>query len=235
MKGQWNLKKKFAVILVRPEGAENIGLVARSMRNTGFEQLRLVGVSRLQPKSFVTAVHARDILENAGFYADLRPALADLDMVFASSAKSRKNFSFCSLREAAEEVRRFPPATTVGLVFGNERTGLTSAELRHSNFRFRIPQARRQPSYNLASAVLLTLFALFDQEPVRMNEIRREKPLSRKAQEEFIRLVLARLEKRRFIHRTNREHVSEMLSDLFGRIALTERERNLLLALFSKV
>jgi tRNA/rRNA methyltransferase len=45
---------------------------------------------------------------------------------------------------------------------------------------------------------------------------------------------LDKLEKRRFIHRTNKRHMTEMIYDLFGRFALTEKDRKLLLALFSK-
>jgi tRNA/rRNA methyltransferase len=41
---------KFAVILVGPKNPENIGLVARNMKNTGFEELRLVGVTGVDQK-----------------------------------------------------------------------------------------------------------------------------------------------------------------------------------------
>jgi len=54
---------KFTVVLVRPKNPENIGLVARNMKNTGFAKLRLVGDKNIDQKSYVTAVHARDILE----------------------------------------------------------------------------------------------------------------------------------------------------------------------------
>ncbi len=234
MKGRWNLKRKFTVILVHPENPENIGLVARNMQNTGFEQLRLVGTSGIEEKSFVTAVQAREILEGARIYADVGRATADLDLVFAASAKRRKNFPSMSLKEAVEEMLRFPPQTKIGLLFGNERTGLTTDELRHSNFRFMIPQVQRQPSYNLASAVLLTLFQLYSQGDFASIVMMKKKPLTREEQEEFIRLIIAKLEKRRFIHATNRQHVTEMIFDLFGRLALTEKDRKLLLALFSK-
>lgn len=234
MKDQWDLKRKFRVILVRPEKPENIGLVARNMRNLGFDQLRLVGVNGIEEKSFVTAVHAREILEQARFYSDVGTAASDLDLVFAASAKSRKNFPSMPLEEAVREMLRFPPLTKIGLLFGNERTGLTSEELCHSNFRFMIPQVQKQPSYNLASAVLLTLFQLYNQDDFTKTEVMREKPLARKAQEEFIRLILAKLEERGFIHATNRRHVTQMIYDIFGRLTLTEKDRKLLLALFSK-
>lgn len=152
---------KFAVVLVRPKNPENIGLVARNMKNTGFEKLRLVGVKSVDQKSYVTAVHARDILERARFCPDVSEATADLDITFASTSKTRKNFPSVSLKDAVREMFQFPASTKIGLLFGSERTGLTSDELRSSNFRFMIPQATRQPSYNLASAVLLTLFHIF--------------------------------------------------------------------------
>ena len=92
------------------------------------------------------------------FFPTLSAGVADLNVVFASTARRRQNFSSLHLEEAVSRLRAFGPPSRIGLVFGNERTGLTSAELARSNFRYSIPQAARQPSYNLASAVLLTLF-----------------------------------------------------------------------------
>jgi len=225
---------KFAVVLVRPKNPENIGLVARNMKNTGFDKLRLAGVKNVDKKSYVTAVHARDILERVRFYPDAGEATADLDIIFASTSKTRKNFPSVSLKDAVEEMFQFPASTKIGLLFGSERTGLTSDELRSSNFRFMIPQASRQPSYNLASAVLLTLFQIFAYDNFKEVEAIREKPLSRKEQEECIRLILRKLEQKNFIHKTNKRHMTEMIYDLFGRFALTSKDRKLLLAIFSK-
>jgi tRNA/rRNA methyltransferase len=225
---------KFTVVLVRPKNPENIGLVARNMKNTGFDELRLVGVTAVDQKSYVTAVHARDILERARFYPAVSEATADLDMIFASTSKERKNFPSVSLKEAVDEMFQYPASAKVGLLFGNERTGLTSEELRSSNFRFMIPQAARQPSYNLASAVLLTLFHIFAYDNFKEVDTVKEKPLSRIEQEEFIRLILRKLEQKSFIHGTNKRHMTEMIYDLFGRFALTSKDRKLLLALFSK-
>ena len=232
--GYQGRKQKFTVVLVRPENPENVGLVARGMKNTGFEELRLVQVSAIDPKSQKTAVHAQDILERARLYPDLDAAVEDLHLVFAATSKQRKNFPVVSLEEAMAEMFRYPPATRIGLLFGNERTGLTSEELRHSNVRFKIPQSGKQPSYNLAAAALLTLFRIFTHEGISPVEAK-EKPLPREEQEECIRLILEKLKNKRFFHETNRRHMTEMIYDLFGRIALTEKDRKLILALFSKV
>lgn len=227
------LKNKFAIILCRPEKPENIGLVARNMKNTGFNDLRLVGISSLEKKTIVTAVHAREILENARFYDSVADAIENLDVIFAATAKARKHFSLLPMEEALNKMSDFTGTTRIGLLFGNERTGLTSEELLHSNFRFKIPQTGNQPSYNLASAVLITLFSIFSNETSGAKDLC-DQPLSRDDQEACLHRILLNLEKKGFIHETNKNHVEEMVYDIFGRLTMTAEDRNLLLALFSK-
>jgi len=224
----------FTVILVQPQNPENIGLVARNMKNTGFKNLRIVKLKSLEQESYKTAIHARDILERTRFFSNMSDATGDLNLVFAATSKRRKNFPLLSLKDAVAKMFEFPPTTKIGLLFGNERTGLTSDELLRSNFRFAIPQAARQPSYNLASAVLLSLFHIYAYRSLEEIKIDREKPLSRKEQEECLQLILDKLKKKKFIHKTNRQHMTEMIYDLFGRLAMTSKDRKLLLALFTK-
>jgi tRNA/rRNA methyltransferase len=229
-------RERFVVILVRPESVENIGLAARAMKNTGFRHLRVVGRSKVEIACPRTAVHAKDILKEASFYSELASATADLNLVFASTAKPRQNYSVLPLDEAVSKMFSFLPEARIGLLFGNERTGLTSTELAASNFRWTIPQASRQPSYNLAAAVLITLFEVFRRLPaqgVLVGSSTREVPLPRNDQEQCIRLIIQKLEEREFIHPTNRRHTTQMLHDLLGRLAMTDRDRKLLLAMFS--
>ncbi|MCI4444398.1 MAG: hypothetical protein JHC32_00020, partial [Candidatus Aminicenantes bacterium] len=56
-------RSRFYVILVNPENQENIGLVARAMKNTGFSHLRVVGKNELTAEALRTAVHSTDILK----------------------------------------------------------------------------------------------------------------------------------------------------------------------------
>jgi len=226
-------RSRFTVILANPENQENIGLVARAMKNTGFEDLRLVGLGGLQPEAYKTAVHAEDILEKAGFYPSLEKVKEDLQLIFSATARSRKTFSILPVNEAVETMLRFPQDTRIGLLFGNERTGLSSDELGSSNFVYSIPQARRQPSYNLASAVLLTLFPIFIRSFDKFVPLF-EEPLPRRKQEDCIGVILKKLEQKGFVHGTNRTHITRKIQDLFGRLALTDKDRKLLMAVFNK-
>jgi len=206
------------------------------MKNTGFARLRLAGLDELSPGAFRTAVHAGDILSSSELFPDLEAAVADLNVVFAATARTRQNFSGLNLDEAVAKILAVQPPARVGLVFGNERTGLTSAELAASNFRFTIPQAVQQPSYNLASAVLITLFEVFRRRGAQAAgraPAPADAPLPFSEQDECLRLILRKLEDRRFIHSTNARHATEMVRDLIGRLAITARDRRLLLAMFS--
>jgi len=226
-------RSRFSVILVKPENQENIGLVARAMKNTGFSSLRITGLKELQIEAFRTAVHSGEILKKAAFYPTLKQAVSDLNLVLASTVRMRKTFKVISIDEAAEKVKTFPAETRVGLVFGNERTGLSDAELREANFVYFIPQVSRQPSYNLAAAVLITLYTFFRKSSCELVP-QAAPPVPRKEQEDCIKLILKKLEKRGFMHETNREHVTSLLYDLFGRLALSERDSRFLTAVFNK-
>ena len=180
-----SLNKRLSVILARPQKPDNIGLAARAMKNTGFENLLVAGMDKFERKSFVTAVHSQEILKNARFFPTLLEATSDKNIILASTSKKRKNFPLFSLDEAVSKIFDFPEKTRIGLLFGNEITGLTSEELSLANFHFCIPQFGGQPSYNLASAVLITLFSLYTYHPLA-SDISDEMPLSWQEQEECI-------------------------------------------------
>lgn len=227
-------RKNIFVILSRPCHPENIGLAARGMKNTGFSHLRLILEQPLSDTALRTAVHSKEILRNAAIYSNLYEAVEDLEIVFAAAARHRKNFTSINFFDAVEKIMDYSSRTKIGLVFGNERTGLVSEELLHTNFRFSIPQKQDQPSYNLASAVLLTLFQIFIKGNHQDKKKKESELMTRKEQDECIQLIINQLEDKRFIHKTNRSHVIEMMFDLFGRLEMSHKDKRLLLAVFSK-
>jgi TrmH family RNA methyltransferase len=224
---------RFAVILVRPDSPENIGLAARGMANTGFSDLRLVGLDRLEAPAWRTAIHAEAVIEAARFYPTLAEAVADRELVLGSTARIRHDFPLVPLADAVARIGEYPESARVGLVFGNERTGLTQEELGLANLRFHIPQAARQPSYNLGVSVTLTLYAIaFREGPPAA--LRRRLPLDHAAQAEAGRRFADLLDGLGFMHDTNRDFIVEKVQDIFFRMALTAKDRDIILAMFRK-
>ena len=148
-----------AIILVEPQLAENIGMCARAMANFGLSDLRLVAPRDGWPKKGArsAASGAAYILDDARLFATLEEAIADLNLVYATTARDRHQLKPVLTPEAAmpDVVRRLRDGERVGLLFGRERNGLTNDEvsLADAALTFRVNPA--YASLNLAQAVLL--------------------------------------------------------------------------------
>ena len=83
-----------AVILVEPQMGENIGMVARAMANFGLAELRLVNPRDGWPneRAQATASKADHIIEATKVYDTLEQAVADLNFVYATTARERDGY-----------------------------------------------------------------------------------------------------------------------------------------------
>ncbi len=81
MKRKINLNS-VSIILVRPRFPENIGSVARAMKNTGLSRLLAVnGCSPLHVNAYKLASGAEDILERAEEFFTLGEAISEMGIV----------------------------------------------------------------------------------------------------------------------------------------------------------
>ncbi len=82
------------IILVEPQMGENIGMVARAMANFGLADLRLVNPRDGWPneKAQAAASKADHVIEGTKVYDTLEEAIADLNFVYATTARSRDNY-----------------------------------------------------------------------------------------------------------------------------------------------
>src|SRR5215469_6225269 len=79
------------VILSRPQLGENIGAAARAMANFGLCELRLVAPRDGWPnrRADAMAAGAVSVLEQARVFQTSEDALADLQLVYATTARER--------------------------------------------------------------------------------------------------------------------------------------------------
>lgn len=151
----------FSIILVRPRDPNNIGACARAMGNFGFEDLRVVAPYAPTWQEAVSAVGAQDILKNARVFPSLDEALADTEFSLAATALKNREIKqdIFFLPRLDELLRAFPHRKTA-LVFGNEKTGLANEDIALCDAVLNIPTAAKQPSINLAQAVLLVCYQI---------------------------------------------------------------------------
>lgn len=152
-----------AIILVRPQLGENIGMCARAMLNCAVTELRIVAPRDgwPNPDAVSAASGASGILEHAKLFETTEAAVADLEYVLATTARSRELVKdVVTANEAAKIIRnKNDESNKCGLLFGPERTGLENDDIALADAILNIPLNPGFSSLNLAQAVLLTCHA----------------------------------------------------------------------------
>ena len=147
------------LILVRPQLADNIGMVARAMANFGLEHLRLVEPRDGWPneKARIAASGANFIIDGAEAFAGFEAALAGLNWVCATTARQRDLAKAVLTPEQAVEemLAALGQGQRCGIVFGPERNGLETGEVANADAVVMAPVNPNFASLNLAQAVLL--------------------------------------------------------------------------------
>ncbi|MBU8895022.1 rRNA methyltransferase [Corallococcus sp. M34] len=143
-------------VLMRPRNAENLGAAARALKNCGLADWAWVTpeAEDLAPARRL-AVHAEDVLEGVKRPDSLEAAVSDCVWVVGTSSRKVEGKRRMSPRAVGEELVARAAQGPVALVFGDERSGLTNAEVERCHDLSAVPTAPEQPSINLAQAVLL--------------------------------------------------------------------------------
>jgi len=154
-----------AIILVRPQLSENIGTAARAMLNCGLTDLRLVAPREtwLHERAFAAASGADRVLLAAKVFDSAAEAAADLQWVWAATARNRFMVKPVDTPRAAAAAMRRAEAEgqTFGVMFGPERTGLENDDVVLADTVLSVPTNPEYTSLNLAQCVLLVGYEWF--------------------------------------------------------------------------
>ncbi|MCE5312031.1 MAG: RNA methyltransferase [Nitrospiraceae bacterium] len=148
-------------VLVEPREPGNIGAAARAMKNMGFHRLRLVNPPDLNDEARWLAHNAIDLLTSAEIFPDFRSSVADVNVVIGTTRRTgKKRGHIITLEHAGPKIAELSLQGNVAIVFGREDRGLYNDEVNECGFMINIPSSIKQPSLNLAQAVLITAYEL---------------------------------------------------------------------------
>ncbi len=221
-----------AVILVEPQLAENMGTAARAMMNTGLDDLRLVDPKQdwLNEKAIGAASGADRILENAKCFKTVDEAMADLDLIYAATARQRDMIKpLMTGRAAAADMRTQAGAgRKMGVLFGREKDGLSNEEISKANAIIEVPLNPEHSSLNLAQAVLLVGYEWFQagyDGPEEMLTLNKASPASQKMMQDLFDHLERELIVSGFLRdEERRPSMMINLRNLLKRAELTEQE-----------
>jgi tRNA/rRNA methyltransferase len=224
-----------SIVLVRPRFPENVGSVARVMKNMGLHRLILVdGCSSLHPNAYKLASGAEEILERAEEFPTLGEAVSGMGCVVGTtSRRGKERTPFLSPRDLLKELIPLSITNSIALVFGPEREGLTNEELSLCRLTVRIPSSRAFPSLNLSHAVMILCYEFFQSSlPIkeRPAELARTEDL-----EKMFEHMEGTLLDIGFLEPKHPAPIMRVLRRLFGKSQLDPREVQILHGIWSKV
>ena len=148
-----------AIILVRPQLGQNIGKAARAMLNFGLTDLRLVAPRDgwPNPDAGPAAAGADMVLAQAQLFPTVEDAIADCNLVYASTVRRRDLVKpAVGPEEMARDMHAAPGHSAI--LFGPERSGLESDDVALATRIVTVPINPDFGSLNLAQAVILLAY-----------------------------------------------------------------------------
>lgn len=223
------------VLLSNPEGAVNLGFIARAMANTGFSDLSYSGrLNRLHPTALKYALIASDILENARQTEDFDGLIKGSDRIIGISMRTpqteARHIHLSELKGCLNDIRS--KGLTAGLLFGNEKAGLSNTQLSSCHRYVSLDTSEAFPSMNLAQAVMVVLWEIKDIQPVPHEaDIKYAGRALMDALTEKMRTFLTTFG---YLNPQNPEKIFEEIRRMTESKNLTEREVQLMLSVMGK-
>jgi len=226
-------------ILVRPQIGENIGAVARAIKNFNIKNLRIVNPRCNWPnqKAIATSVGAKDIIKSTRVYNSIEKSIADLDIVLGSSARIRKvNKKVISIFNLNKKLNK---KKKIGILFGSESSGLSNDEISYADYLVKIPTNEKFTSLNLSHSAIIFCFEIFKHFSKKKFDYKSSYKSSTAKKSEvnkFLDFVIAKLDNKGFLQPNHkRRSMIRNIQNIFHRTNLSEQEIRILLGIFSTI
>ncbi len=223
------------VVLVGTTHPGNIGSVARAMKNMSLTRLHLVS-PKCFPHGDATALAsgADDILASAKCFDSLDEALANSQLIFATSARVRHlPWPMLTPKQAAAKIISTAGTQHVSLVFGREHAGLTNEELSKAHFHIHIPTNENFSSMNLAMAVAVMVYECYQASNKTEVDMLPTDLAPHQDKENFYEHLATLLIQAGFLDPENPRHLMHRIRRIFAKACLEKDEVKILRGILS--
>ncbi|MFZ4984557.1 MAG: RNA methyltransferase [Blastocatellia bacterium] len=223
------------IVLVHPRDPNNIGAVARAMKNFGFSDLTVVAPHPPVWEEVTAAVRAGDVLAAARVVPTLAEAIEDRTFVVGTLDRTRveaRQSLFTPL-----DLSRDPQLSTarLALVFGSEKHGLVNDDLSHCHQLMSIPTNPDCPSINLGQSVAICCYELVREPAWREIVPRPTEAATAGAVDRALLLALETLRKVDFILPGNEPDLTRRLRTAFMKFRMSRYDVEMLCGILSRI
>ncbi len=211
------------------------------MLNFKFKEVRLVSPKftldheKIKP----LAAGAMEVIENAQLFNSLEEAIADLNCIFAFSARTRTiKKKALDIPTLIKEIEVLDKKNKIGIVFGPENSGLNNRHLSLVDGLVNINANNEFSSINLSHSVILFCYEWFKNFEIKKSILKKNNKLIAQKQEflVFINQLETKLEKKGFFKTSERENIiKNKIRNIFNRNNLTKNEVDMLLGIINSL
>ena len=231
------------IILIEPQTPGNIGAVARAMKTMGLSQLILVRPGVFPHKdAYIRATHATNILDNCVVADNFIDVIKDCSLVIGTSIRDRGVFvPALSVKETAVKIIKEHSNSDIALVFGTESHGMTGEDIRQCNYYVYIPSNPGFSSLNLASAVQIFCYEiyqeslLFEDDTKFENIVSKNKYPNKKKLDYFYKILETSLLNSGFIRPKHPGVIMQRLKGIFNRARIDDKELSILMGIINSI
>ena len=231
-------KNSISFILHKPQLSENIGACARAIKNFDFQKLVVINPKPIFPndKILATSVGAKNIINKAKIFENLKPALKNIDYVIATSARFRnKNIKHIQLAD----LKKINFNKRVAFLFGSEASGLSNNEVSYANYTLQIPTNPEFKSLNLSHSLIIIaqyVSSIIKSKTSDYKKSKKVKSASRKEVLSMTDLCIKNLSEINFFNPKEKKPImSENLRNIFYRMELSAKETRILSSVFASL
>ena len=229
---------KISFILHKPQLSENIGACARAMKNFNFQKMIVVKPKPTYPndKILATSVGAKNIISKSKNYDNLEPALKNIDVVIATSARFRnKNIKHIQL----QDLKKIDYKKKVAFLFGSEASGLSNNEISYANYTLQIPANPDFKSLNLSHSLIIiaqVVHSIINSKVSSFIKSKKVKSASKKEVLSMTNFCIKNLEDIGFFKPEEKKPIMlENLRNIFYRMELSSKETRILSSVFASL
>ncbi len=248
------------IVMINTTLPANIGSTARAMHTMGLSNLTLVSPKLpIDDTSIAHAGGGLEVLNNAQEVTTLQEAIADSQLIFACSSRSRHMpRPVINPIQSAKIIADFFTENNsknnnakISILFGREDRGLTNEELATADYHIQIDANPNYPVLNVASAVQVVasfIYSYFSQLNTNNKELENDKSLihtirqewdepaiNQQQQEQLTAKMIELMQNLELADNNDLRLLPQRLSRLSSRLQLDIKEYQLIMAVLGKL
>ena len=215
---------------------ENLGSIARAMKNFGVPELVLAApLTYAFGEAEKLAVKSADLLDRMRVERELKPALAPYVFVAGTTSRTLPDRPSLNGEQLAIRLNEERQRGPVAVLFGSEKRGLSDSELELCQAVVTLPSQPPQPSINVAQSAAIIAYELGKLVAPTPATPSVPTAATRERMEALFSSMQAVLLQAGFLNPQNPEDILDELRRLLDRAHTSEREAQLLLTAFTKL